>query len=197
MYYWTVLHKSKSELVRSVYETQQMSPVRNDWCLQLSDDLGQCDIQLSESDIMNMKKTKFKKLVSKSVREVARQYLITLKEKHSKSTGLSDHYQMQAYLTSNNMTTEQKQLLFQFRTRTYPCRTNYRKLYENDLSCQICLEEDSPEHLLACSRITAGIDITGVLISDIFGSTDQQIKIAKILKKITFNRKIILEQISQ
>ena len=146
---------------------------------------------------MNIKKTKFKNLVSKSVREVARQYLITLKEKHSKSTGLSDHYQMQAYLTSNNMTTEQKQLLFQFRTRTYPCRTNYRKLYENDLSCQICLEEDSPEHLLACSRITAGIDITGVLISDIFGSTDQQIKIAKILKKITFNRKIILEQISQ
>ena len=104
---------------------------------------------------------------------------------------------MQAYLTSNNMTTEQKQLLFQFRTRTYPCRTNYRKLYENDLSCQICLEEDSPEHLLACSRITAGIDITGVLISDIFGSTDQHIKIAKILKKITFNRNIILEQISQ
>ena len=76
-----------------------MSPVRNDWCLQLSDDLGQCDIQLSESDIMNMKKTKFKHLVSKSVREVARQYLITLKEKHSKSTRLSDHYQMQAYLT--------------------------------------------------------------------------------------------------
>ena len=95
------------------------------------------------------------------------------------------------------MTTEQKQLLFQFRTRTYTCRTNYRKLYENDLSCQICLEEDSPEHLLACSRITAGIDITGVLISDIFGSTDKQIKIAKILKKITFNRNIILEQISQ
>ena len=99
MYYWNILHKSDSELVRQVLVTQQLSPVKNDWCLQVDE-----DIQLSESDISQMKKSKFKSLVSKQVRELARQYLIRLKQKHTKSAGLSEDYLMQSYLTSDEMT---------------------------------------------------------------------------------------------
>ena len=61
---------------------------------------------------------------------------------------ISDSFdKMQDYLSCNDMSTEEKQLLFKFRTRTYPCKTNFRNLYEPDLSCSICLKEDSPEHL--------------------------------------------------
>ena len=141
-----------------------------------------------------MKKFKFKQLVMKQVREVARQYLVKLKAKHSKSDGLSELYCMQSYLTTDVLTTGEKQLLFQFRTRTFPCKTNYRKQHEPDLSCAICKEDDTPEHLLHCNRNTTGIDTSGVCYNDIFGSTAQQIKVTKILRKIALNRQKLLSQ---
>ena len=126
---------------------------------------------------------------------IAREYLLTLKGKHSKSAGLSEDYtMMQDYLTSDKLTTEQKQLLFQFRTRTFPCKTNYRTQHEPDLSCSICQEEDTPQHLLHCSRIIDGVDTDGMKYCDIFGLTDQQIKFIKVLQKITVNRNKILNK---
>ena len=122
------------------------------------------------------------------------EHLINLKQKHSKSVGLSEEFEkMQDYLISDNLSTEDKQMLFKFRTRTYPCKTNFRKLYEPDLSCPICLEEDSPEHLLNCA--SHGIDIGGLEYKDIFGNIKQQIKIITVLKKITVNRNLILNTI--
>ena len=131
----------------------------------------------------------------KKVTELARQYLITLKQKHSKSAGLSAEYRkMQQYLCSDKLTTDEMQLLFQFKTRTFPCKTNYRKQNENDLSCSICHEEDNPEHLLHCSRITAGLDTSGLTYCDIFGTTETQIKNIKILKQISQNRTKIMNK---
>ena len=100
---------------------------------------------------------------------------------------------MQDYLNSDNLSTEEKQLLFKFRTRTYPCKTNYRRLYEPDLSCLICLREDSPEHLLQCT--TQGINLSGLAFDDIFGNIKQQIPIIKALKQITVNRNLLLNTI--
>ena len=195
MYYWTILQKSEIELVRQVLETQQLAPVRNDWCLKIDEDLRLCNIQLTEEEITKMKKNKFKKLVIQQVTVIAREYLLTLKGKHSKSAGLSEDYtMMQDYLTSDKLTTEQKQLLFQFRTRTFPCKTNYKTQDEPDLSCSICQEEDTPQHLLHCLRIIDGVDTDGMKYCDIFGLTDQQIKFIKVLQKITVNRKKILNK---
>ena len=86
------------------------------------------------------------------------------------------------------MSTEEKQLLLKFRTRTYPCKTNFRNLYEPDLSCSICHAEDNPEHLLNCS--TGGIDTSGVSYSDIFADVKKQTKIIKVLMQITVNRNL-------
>ena len=136
---------------------------------------------------------RFKNLVRTKVKELARQYLSQLKNKHSKSAGLNDDFEkMQDYLLTDNLTTEEKHLLFKFRTYTYPCKTNFRRLYEPDLSCPICLEEDRPEHLLNCT--TQGVDINSVKFSDIFGNINQQTKIIKVLKHINENRNIIMQQ---
>ena len=90
----------------------------NDWCLTIAEDLRYIDIQLSEAEIKSMTKFKLKKLVMKKVTELSRQYLITLKQKHSKSAGLSAEYKkMQQYLCSDKLTTEEMQLL-----RLFPAR---------------------------------------------------------------------------
>ena len=180
-------------MVRKVFQTQQLSPVKNDWCVQIQSDLELCGIALTELEISNMTRYRFKNLVRTKVKELARQYLSQLKDKHSKSAGLNgDFEKMQDYLLTDNLTTEEKHLLFKFRTNTYPCKTNFRRLYEPDLSCPICFEEDRPEHLLNCT--TQGVDTIGVKFSDIFGNINQQTKITKVLKQINENRNIIMQQ---
>ena len=187
MYYWSVLKKSESELFRQVLHTQQPSPVKGDWCIQVATDLKLCDIVLTESEISKMSKFKFKNLVRTKVSELARKYLIDLKAKHSKSAGLNiDFLKMQDYLFCDFLSIEEKQLLFKFRTRTYPCKTNFRHQYEPDLSCPICQQEDSPQHLLNCS--IDGVDTKGTKFEDIFGNVEQQSRIIKVLKKITVKR---------
>ena len=56
MYYWNILQKSDSELVKQVFNAQKILPLKNDWILQIEDDLKFCDIQLSETEITCMKK---------------------------------------------------------------------------------------------------------------------------------------------
>ena len=50
LYYWSLLNKSESELVRQVLHTQQLSPVKNDWCVQVAADLKLCGIALTEAE---------------------------------------------------------------------------------------------------------------------------------------------------
>ena len=144
-----------------------------------------------------MKKQKFKNLVNRNNWEASRKHLIELKYKHSKSSGLSDDYRMQEYLTSSELNSDEKQLLFHLRTRTYDCKSNFKSQYGSDLACNICQEEDSQQHLLHCARTAVGIDITGVQYSDIFASTSKQVKITKILRIITNNRSKILKKQAQ
>ena len=81
MFLWCIL---KTELVPNFLSAQQMNPVKNDLCLQFDSDLKQCGIALTMSEIANMKKVKFRNIVNTQLRIVAREYLLTLKAKHSK-----------------------------------------------------------------------------------------------------------------
>ena len=56
MYYWTVLQRDECELVKKVYRSQKLLPVKNDWVLQLESELSDCGISLCEDDVKNMKK---------------------------------------------------------------------------------------------------------------------------------------------
>ena len=55
---------------------------------------------------------------------------------------------------------------------------------------------DDQQHLLLCRRTTIGVDLEGVVYSDIFGALEKQIKAAKIFKKVIRNRTTILENSS-
>ena len=194
MYYWTIIQKPAKELVNQVFQTQKLCSVKNDWCLQIEEDLRYCRINMSESEIRLLSKYKFKSIVTNCIFEVAREFLISLKNKHSKAEGLSPSESIQHFLISNELATEEKQLLFHLRTRSYDCKANFKNLYKNQLDCNICGEEDNQQHLLLCSVTTHGIDLSGVQYSDIFGPIKQQVKIAKIMMKVTNKRKTILQK---
>ena len=60
LFYWTILNKQDSELVKQVYNIKKIQPVKNDWCLTVAEDLKNLNIELSEEEISKMKKRKFK-----------------------------------------------------------------------------------------------------------------------------------------
>ena len=55
MFYWNILQKPDNELVKQVLKSQQLAPVKNDWCLSIEEDLKMCNIILSEQEISAMK----------------------------------------------------------------------------------------------------------------------------------------------
>ena len=108
MFLWNILQKPESELVNQVYNTQKLSPVKNDWFLQVQDDLRMFQINLSDDEIKSLKKEKFKQIVKKSVREQGETYLYNLKKNHSKLQNLGARFQLQEYLTCDELNVQEK-----------------------------------------------------------------------------------------
>ena len=127
--------------------------MKNDWFLQVKDDLEECQIDLSECEIANMRKYSFNKLVNEKINLIAAQYLIGLKERHSKSLNLKYSTEMQPYLQNENLSIQNKKLMFKIKNRLIDVKTNFKKKYSNNLKCRLCSSpEESQAHLIECSE---------------------------------------------
>ena len=186
MFYWTILSKSETELIRKVYNVQKLAPIKNDWYMQIKDDLESCKIEFSEAEVSSMKKEKFKNIVKERVRNEAREYLLTLKQNHTKSSQLDETFQLQPYLQSDTLSIQEKQLLFKFRTYTYNCKANFKGSY-NTTQCNFCNSEDTQEHLFHC-QLFKDLNLNPYKHQHIFGSLKEQTEIVKILTLIDQRR---------
>ena len=186
MYYWNILQMNEDELVKRVFTAQQISSCRNDWVLQICDDLKLCKISKSEEEIKKMKRHSFKMLVRRKVREVTDEYLVSLKKSKSMNIWPSDN--MKSYLKTNLISTEEKQLLYLMRCRMNDLKSNFQNKYKNNLNCSLCKQEckESESHLLQCVEIISEPDINlqNLKYSDIYGNLGDQIKAVQIWKKI-------------
>ena len=129
MFLWTILQKSENDLVRKCLMAQQISPVKNDLATTFQNDLETCNITLTISDISKTKKSKFRKLVNTQIRCLANEYLLNLKSKHSRLDQVSDSYSLEKYLKNSNISTEERQTLFRFRTRMVDVKCNFKNQY--------------------------------------------------------------------
>ena len=181
MYYHTLLNKSESELVKRVYIAQREFPSKNDWLSQTKKTLLSCEFYISEDEIKKYSKYKFKKLVDSKVKQKAAEYLTELQMKLSKLKYLLQTNKMQEYLGSDNLTTEQKKMLFKMRIRMCPNKTNFKSMYQPDLSCSLCEETSSTEsehHLLCCPFLMKipelGEEMKNIKYEDIFKDIKKQ-----------------------
>ena len=195
MFLWTILSKSESDLTRKCLSAQQLNPARNDLAVTFQNDLDKCGITLTMAEISTLKKSTFRKLVNKQLREVAREYLLNMKDKHSKLNKISDKYSFESYLSSTNISTEEKQTLFKFRTRMVEVKSNFKTQYGQNLTCLFCPEEETQSHLLSCKDITKDLDISEVDYDDIYKDIARQEKAAKALNKILKQRNLKLKML--
>ena len=200
LYYWSILTKSDEELVKKVFKAQKSFPVKNDWIFQIKDDLEICKIELSENEIANMKQITFKKLVNQKIQELSLSYLITLKNKHSKSEHLRASYDMQPYLRNNNISIEEKKLMFRIKNRLIDVKMNFKKKYNDLVECRLCgAPEESQPHLVECSQILADANIrlslNNYTYSDIFSTHEAtQTHMIKTWKQIMNKWKIEIKR---
>ena len=154
MFLWSILNKDESELVKQVYNAQRSFPFKESWASLVWNDLEKCNIDITEENLKKMKKQKLKTLIKKKLKEKSDENLMELQAKHSKSINLEISDEPQEYLTSDEINTEEKKLLFNLRSIMLDIKVNFKNKYNGNLRCTFCdKEEESAQHLLNCNEI--------------------------------------------
>ena len=89
-------------------------------------------------------------------------------------------------MTCQEISTDEKELLFALKTKTVNVKTNYSSGYKDNMQCRLCGkpgEDESEIHILTCQHIVNENGLRGQLdnlvYSDIFGSLKKQIEAVK------------------
>ena len=189
----------EDELIYRVFQSQSNSSHQGDWVRQIESDRKEIELNLDNSEISKMSKNKFKNVVHKKVENLALYELNKLKIKHSKSSYLnSNSFKMSAYLNDSRFSTRETQVLFSLRSQTLNVRKNFGNRFSDTL-CEVChLFPETQAHLLQCPVITPKLKMVSVgselNVESVYGSVDEQLKIAKVYCKILEIRKEILRE---
>ena len=202
MYLWHILSRPNNEMIYRCYLAQKLSPAKNDYFLMISKEREKYGIELSDSEIQNMSKTKFRKIVYESVERYAISNLISTAKTQSKCQSLlknisEKNFQIQKYLISDGLTKEEQLLLFSLRSFTFPVKTNFKYLFDNNMKCRGCqdpLSIENVEHISKSCRIFKNERHNDVIdFENVFGPLDDQIRFVKKFKVIARKWKLILE----
>ena len=196
IYLHHVLNRPESEIIRKVYEVQKNIPTKNDWFGVVKQNMEDLKINLSDKEISQMSKQKFKKIVNSAVEKAAIDHLNKIARSHSKSENLiKTSLKREEYFEDKRFTKSETELLFAFRTRTVRgIKSNFPSQYGRILTCELCqIAVCCQEHLLSCVILKDHINIPNdVNYTDLFGNTDKQLKLIRILRMLLRKREILL-----
>ena len=156
------------------------------------------NINLSDEEIGNMSKCSFKRIVDQKVNYYSYSSLTQCRKSKVEniilqlSKGSNKKPYMQPYLTTNLLSTLEKQTLFSLRCRNFNVKSNYKTMYEGNMICRICQDPQSYEdedHTFSCQVLVDGLEIgEDVKFSDIYSNTTKQINAVKSFMKIIKNK---------
>ena len=108
MYLHHILKLEENHLVRKVFSAQEKKPSKDDWILQVTEDLENLGLgHLEFNSIQALSKSRFKKIVKKALKETVLEYLEG--KRGTKSEKLSsDNLDLQDYLKSERLTLNEK-----------------------------------------------------------------------------------------
>ena len=98
-----------------MFEAQKMFKSNDCWIEQVENDLKVCEINLSDEEIKNFSKFQMKKLVLSGIKLKAQEFLMKLKDSYVKTEQLVPSDEIQEYLTTEELTTAEKRLLFKLK----------------------------------------------------------------------------------
>ena len=174
--------------------------IKNDWFSLIQHEKEIYDINFTDSEISQMSKKQFRKIVHEQVDKFALNFLLERGANHSKSRNViqslnKSKFKTQQYLLCEEFTRQEAKLCFNLHCRTLDVKNNYKSKYKDDLSCRTCLtgKLEDERHLLVCQGLKGEEDYSEEDYLDIFSDLKSQIRITKIFSKILRKRDIILE----
>ena len=193
VYIQHILKKHDEEIVKKIYVAQKKSPCTGDWVLIVAEDRLTYNIEYSDEQIAELSDDEFKKYVKKQVRHQAFNELKDIQNEHIKVKHIKFEslFSPQEYLINPQINNSIRSLLFNLRCQSVRgVKANFSNFYQGSTQCHFkCLnKEDSQEHMLQCHELLLHLDLnqksilSEVEYSDLFGSTDKQIKIAKLFQ---------------
>ena len=199
-----ILTRPENDLLGNFFEVQSKYPVKNDWVHSVKEDLRELKINLDFNEIKEKSKVSFSKLVKKHVIVGAFNYLMQLKNEHSKLTNL--HYtklEMQSYLKFKGMNKINAKSLFKYRTRMALVKNNFSSQFKNNLKCPECEKnntkniidtaDDTQEHLIYHSDNHKLSEFKSLSINDTYlklfnGTDEEKLNVMKILEEVLNKR---------
>ena len=195
LYWQNILKRHTKELISKVYFAMKNSPKKGDWINLVSDDLEGIGMSLEiESQVQQMKKGDFKKIIKEKVRQKAFKEMNERKAIHNKVKDIvhTNVHEPKEYLTSDKVTTKQSALIMNLRSK---CATDFSSNFKgmsSDGLCPLCRkEDDSQEHALTCEVSAQKLNRQEkeIKYNDLFGTLDEQLKIVKVYQKLLILRK--------
>ena len=187
MFFWTILNKSKSELVCQTVEAMIEFPDDGGWMALVRKDLHFLDIQYSDEYLAMLSKKEISTLVRRSVERRKHEFLLKLQANHSKSSKLEISGQISEYLISKKISNEMKIFLFKLKCRMTSNKVNFRGMY-SDMTCRFCQidgNEEFLEHFTGCIYLIERFpEITTIHCDDIYSDLDSQINATRIWWKV-------------
>ena len=193
-FYHYLVNLKKEEMLHNFFEMQNKYPSRDDWTLQVADDMKEFGIPGNFEYMRSKSSISFKRLVRTKAKEYALKYLLNMKQEHSKMDDLVyNELKLQPYLKSENIPVHEAKNLFKYRVKVAHFKENYKERYKDKVTvCPLCtIHLDTQAHALQCPEIKSKIQIEGNY-RDIFKNKIPS-EISKTLFKISQLRKDIEE----
>ena len=160
LHYFSTL--DEKEMAHKFFLSQWKYPVRDDWTLEAKENLKELDINLTLEEIKKKSKNSFKRLVKTKAKEYTLNYLLDLKEKHSKMEKLQyTELKLQTYLKTDEIPVSEAKNLYRFRTRCAKFKENMKNGYQST-PCPFCLvQPDNQTHSVQCTVVKSRVKIDG------------------------------------
>ena len=198
-YYQTILKRDDEEITKKVIQCQKQTMVKGDFYPQVSADM--IALQLTDNDLTTLSNCALKKKLHALISKHALKYLLNLADSHSKvRKNLYTNLNGMEYFKDSRFTSDCVNILFQFRTRMFDVKNNFRNNYkQSNLSCPLCeMEVDTQEHLFECQQIRellpCNINNQRIVYENIFSNDcDILLEVAKLLKRIVKIREDLMD----
>ena len=161
-YFHYLVNLDPEEMLYKFFETQYNYPTKDDWTLQLIEDLDDFGMPGTFEYLKSKSANAFKRQVKIKTKEYALNYLLGLKMKHSKMDNLVyNKLKLQSHLKSPDIPVHEAKKLFRFRNRTATFKENFGEKYTNK-ACPLCsVHMDTQTHAVQCVQVNQMISVEG------------------------------------
>ena len=202
MYLHYILQQKEESLLAQCFQAQVKEQLKGDHIMQIQDDLKSLNIQLTFTQIKQMTKEAFSKMLKEKIKAYAFKILMYEKSCQRKCGNVEyENLEIQEYLSHDSLTMQQKKLLFQLRSSSCPVFMNITFLVGERL-CPCCFQDyDTCGHQLLCKVINANTNMIAkglISIEDIFSKdVDKQAQVTIMFEQSWKRRKILLKHIKE